>query len=322
MAVKMVFRRVLEPEYMQQIQKMGVKVVVAGSEEEALAAIGDADAYYGNMTPALLTGGKKLRWVQATSAGLDGFYFPELRNSDVVVTNIRGIYSDVIADHVFAMILSFARGLPHFVRAQAERKWQKGAPVIHLGGTTLGVVGLGGIGLAVAQRGPVFGMRVLGMDPAPKGKPDYIERIYGPDGLREMLGASDFVVICVPHTPETDRLFNADLLRAMKKTAILINIGRGKVVDLQALTDALQKGEIGGAGLDVFEVEPLPENHALWGMDNVIITPHTAGISPEIDARRKQLIVENVRRFCKGEPLLNVVDNKKGYVVDASSLWV
>ena len=322
MAVKMVFRRALEPEYMAQIRALGVEVVEAASEEEALAAIGDADAYYGNMTPALLTGGKKLRWVQATSAGLDGFYFPELRNSDVVVTNIRGIYSDVIADHVFAMILSFARGLHHFVRAQAERKWQKGAPVIHLGGTTLGVVGLGGIGLAVAQRGPVFGMRVLGMDPAPKGKPDYIERIYGPDGLREMLGASDFVVICVPHTPETDRLFNADLLRAMKKTAILINIGRGKVVDLQALTEALQKGEIGGAGLDVFEVEPLPEDHALWGMENVIITPHTAGISPEIDTRRKQLIVENVRLFCKGEPLLNVVDNKKGYVVDASSLWV
>jgi phosphoglycerate dehydrogenase-like enzyme len=321
MAVKMVLQRALEDEYMQQIHDLGVETIIAQSEADVLGVIGDADAYFGRMTPEILEAAKKLRWVQATSAGLDGYYFDELRESDLAVTNIRGIYSDVIADHVFSMVMAFARGLHYYVRNQSRGKWEKGAPVIHLAGTTLGVVGLGGIGLAVAERGPTFGMRVLGMDPAPKGKPDFIERIYSPDELSAIVGESDFVVICVPHTAETEGLFDADMFGAMKNTGILINIGRGKVVQLQALTEALQSGQIGGAGLDVYEEEPLSEGHALWAMENVILTPHVAGISPEIDKRRKALIVENVRRFCAGESLLNVVDNKKGYVVDATSIW-
>jgi phosphoglycerate dehydrogenase-like enzyme len=321
MAVKMVLQRALEDEYMQQIRDLGVETVVVKSEMEVLGVIGDADAYFGRMTPEILEAAKKLRWVQATSAGLDGYYFPELQESDLVVTNIRGIYSDVIADHVFSMVMAFERGLNYYVRNQSRGKWEKGAPIIHLGGTTLGVVGLGGIGLAVAERGPTFGMRVLGMDPAPKGKPDFIERVYSPDELPEMVGESDFVVICVPHTAETEGLFDADMFGTMKDTGILINIGRGKVVQLQALAEALQSGQIGGAGLDVYEEEPLSEGHALWEMENVILTPHVAGNSPEIDKRRKALIVENVRRFCAGESLLNVVDNKKGYVVDATSIW-
>lgn len=321
MAIKMVLQRALEDEYMQQIRDLGVETVVVKSEEDILSEIGDADAYFGGMSPHILKAAKKLRWVQATSAGLDGYYFPELRKSDLTVTNIRGIYSDVIADHVFSMVMAFARGLHHYIRNQSQSKWEKGAPVTHLAGTTLGVVGLGGIGLAVAERGPVFGMRVVGMDPAPKGKPDFIARIYSPDELSDMVGESDFVVICVPHTAQTEGLFDADMFRAMKNTGILINIGRGKVVQLHALTRALQSGQIGGAGLDVYEEEPLPQDHALWSLENVILTPHVAGISPEIDKRRKALIVENVRRFCAGEPLLNVVDNQKGYVVDATSIY-
>ena len=321
MAIKMVLQRRLEDEYMRQIRDLGVETVVATAEEDVPRVIGDADAYFGQMTPEILKAGKKLRWVQATSAGLDGYYFPELRESDLTVTNIRGIYSDVIADHVFSLVMAFARGLHHYIRRQSQGKWEKGVPVIHLAGTTLGVVGLGGIGLAVAERGPAFGMRVLGMDPAPKGKPDFIARIYSPDELADMVGVSDFVVICVPHTAETEGLFDADMFGTMKNAGILINIGRGKVVELQALTEALRSGQIGGAGLDVYEEEPLPEGHALWAMENAILTPHVAGISPEIDKRRKALIVENVRRFCAGEPLLNVVDNQKGYVVDAASIW-
>ncbi len=321
MAIKMVLQRRLEDEYMRQIHDLGVETVVVMSVADVPQVIGDADAYFGGMTPEILNAGKKLRWVQATSAGLDGYYFPELRESELTVTNIRGIYSDVIADHVFALVMAFARGLHHYIRRQSQGKWEKGAPVIHLAGTTLGVVGLGGIGLAVAERGPAVGMRVIGMDPAPKGKPDFIARIYSPDELAEMVAVSDFVVICVPHTAETEGLFDAAMFGAMKDTGILINIGRGKVVKLQALTEALQRGQIGGAGLDVYEEEPLPAGHALWSIENAILTPHVAGISPEIDKRRKALIVENVRRFCAGEPLLNVVDNQKGYVVDAASIW-
>ena len=196
---------------------------------------------------------------------------------------------------------------------------KKTVPVIHVAGTTLGVLGLGGIGLAVAERGHAFGMRVLALDPAPKGRPDYVERIYGVDEFHAMLGAVDFFVICVPHTGRTDRLIDAAALKAMKQSAIFINIGRGKVVDLAALTRALQQGELAGAGLDVFEEEPLAEGHPLWAMENVMITPHVGAESDRIEDRRIGLILENVRRFLDGAPLLNVVDNKEGYVVSLNA---
>ena len=316
MAVKMVFWPALSPDWMGRIRDIGVETHEAASEAAALDLIGDADAFYGRMTPALLAAGKNLRWVQATSAGLDGYYFPELRESAVTVTNLRGIYSDVLAEHVFAFLLSLARGIPVYFRRQLDGRWEKNAaPVIHVAGTTLGVLGLGGIGLEVARRGHAFGMRVLALDPAPKARPDHVERIYSMDELHEMLGELDFFVICAPHTGETDRMIDAAALKAMKSSAIFINIGRGKVVDLAALTRALKQGELAGAGLDVFEEEPLAEGHPLWAMENVMITPHVGAESDRIEDRRIELILDNMRRFRDGRPLLNVVDNKKGYVV-------
>jgi len=302
---------------MRKIQDLGVAVHEVRSEAEALERIVDADALYGRVTPALLKAAKKLRWVQSSSVGLDIFFFPELRASSITVTNVRGIFSDSIAEHVFAFILSFASGMHIYVRRQMEGRWSKAdVGVIDLEGTTLGIIGLGGIGLAVAERGRAFGMRIQGVDPAPKATPDYIEAIWGPERLHEMLREADFVAICVPHTPETRYMIDAAALRAMKRSAILINVGRGKVVHLAALTWALEAGEIGGAGLDVFEEEPLSEGHPLWKMEHVMITPHAAGGSPRIGERRCALVVENVRRFCNGERLLNVVDKQKGYVVE------
>ena len=320
MAIKMVLQQALEDEYMQQIRDLGVETVVVKSEEDILSAIDDADAYFGGMTAQILKAAKKLRWVQATSAGLDGYYFPELRKSDLTVTNIRGIYSDVIADHVFSMVMAFARGLHHYIRNQSQSKWKKAhqSSILrerHWAWSVWEAL----VGCCRAR--PDIWHAGVGNGSSTKGKPDFIARIYSPDELSDMVGESDFVVICVPHTAETEGLFDADMFRAMKNTGILINIGRGKVVQLHALAEALQSGQIGGAGLDVYEEEPLPQDHALWAMENVILTPHVAGISPEIDKRRKALIVENVRRFCAGEPLLNVVDNQKGYVVDATSIY-
>lgn len=316
MGVKMVFWPAFKPDWMTRVRELGVDAREADSEAAALDLIADADAYYGRMTPALLAAGKELRWVQATSAGLDGYYFPELRESNVMVTNLRGIYSDVLAEHVFAFLLSLARGIPVYFRRQLEGQWEKrAASVIHVAGTTLGVLGLGGIGLEVAKRGHAFGMRVLALDPAPKARPDCVDRIYGVDELHEMLAEVDFFVICAPHTGETDRMIDAAAFRAMKPSAIFINIGRGKVVDLAALTQALRNGELAGAGLDVFEEEPLQEGHPLWAMENVMITPHVGAESDRIEERRIGLILENIRRFRDGAPLLNVVDNRKGYVV-------
>jgi phosphoglycerate dehydrogenase-like enzyme len=305
----------LSDHVIERIRDLGVEVLATRSEEEAVEAIRDADCFYGRITPVILENAGMLRWIQATSAGLDNYFFPELRRSDVTLTNLRGIYSDVIADHVFAFVLMFARGMHIYHARKLDGVWQKGVDVIHLGGKTLGVIGLGGIGLEVCKRGHAFGMRVIGVDPAPKDRPEYVEAIYDPEDLRVMLGQSDFVVVCVPHTGETEYMLDDDGQRSMKPGSILVNIGRGKVVDLSALSRHIESGHIGGAALDVYEEEPLPGDHPLWKQKQVLLTPHVAGVSPEIQGRREDAIVENARRFSVGEPLLNVVDKEKGYVV-------
>ncbi len=306
----------LREKTVEQLRALSVEVRIAEDDDEVVAHIADADIYYSRIiSPQALAKAGKLKWFQSSVAGMDGFWFPELRQSSITITNGRGIYSDVISDHLFGFILCFARGLHLFAR---QRKWEKnGAPFIHLGGTTLGVVGLGGIGLAVAARGHTSDMRIVGLDPAPKGKPNYIEKIYPPEELHTMLAECDFVAMCVPHTSETEHLIDAAAFDAMKDTAIILNVGRGKVISLDALTAALEAGTLGGAGLDVFEQEPLPEDHPLWQMDNVILTPHVAGRSsyPYQEARRLELLVENTKRYLAGEDLANVVDKEKGYVV-------
>ncbi|MBT3602635.1 MAG: D-2-hydroxyacid dehydrogenase [Candidatus Latescibacteria bacterium] len=306
----------------QKIREMGLDVFETYEEDEARSQIADAEIFYGgSIDLETLQAAQSLKWMQCGRAGMDNFFYPELRESDFTLTNVRGIYSDVISDHVFSLVLSFARGTHIFARRQHEASWKKDdVPMIFLGNTTMGIVGLGGIGLAVAQRANTFGMRVLAVDPAPKGTPDYVEQIFAPENLHQMLAQSDFVAICVPHTDETAHMIGGAAIAAMKQDAILINIGRGKVVDLKALTVALENGKLSGAGLDVFEMEPLPEDHPLWRMENVIVTPHTAWRSSfhYMEERRVQILVENMTRYLNNKPLLNVVDKAKGYVVEAN----
>ena len=300
---------VIEEPWLSKLRSIeGIEVLVAADEIEAVERVREVEAMYGRLTPAMLAAAEKLQWVQATGIGLEGSMFPELIASGVVLTNMRGVYSDHIADHVFGYILTFARGLHVYLRQQLSHTWQPGVPIHYLPETTLGILGLGGIGAEVARRGRFFGMRVLAVDPFPKGDTSLAEQIWGLDGLSEMLGKADFVVSCAPHTPLTERLFGPAELRAMKSTAYLINIGRGIIVQLDALTEALQTGEIAGAALDVFEREPLPPDHPLWEMDNMIVTPHVADTGPYVPARRMELFLENVRRFVAGQPLLTVVD--------------
>jgi phosphoglycerate dehydrogenase-like enzyme len=305
-------------------------VVQAQDEKEAIREIADADALFGYITPAMLKAGKKLRWTQAPTASMEKYLFPELGTSPVLVSNMRGIFGDVIADHVFGFILCFAKNFHIYIRQQMRSYWHMlgrepnelpgyGGPgevhpsdcaAITLGDCTLGVVGLGGIGAEIARRGLAFGMRVLGVDPLASSVPEGVT-LFRPDKLTEVLGQSDFVVIAAPHTPETYKLFNRALIRQMKKTAYLINIGRGVIVDLADLTAALQAGEIAGAGLDVFEIEPLPADHPLWGMENVIITPHCAAASPRVPERHLETLLDNVHRFATGQPLRNIVDKAR-----------
>lgn len=305
-------------------------VVVAHDEEEATREIADADALFGYLTPSMLKAARQLHWAQAPTASMEKYLFPELVASPVVVTNMRGIFSDVIADHVFGFILCFAKNFHTYIRQQMQGIWHMlgretnelpgyGGPgevhpsdraAITLADCTLGVVGLGGIGGETARRGLAFGMRVIGVDPVAPSAPAGVT-LLRPDRLHEMLHESDFVVIAAPHTPETYKLMNRERVRQMKRTAYLINVGRGVIVDLADLTAALQAGEIAGAGLDVFEIEPLPAGHPLWKMPNVIITPHTAAASTRVAERHLETLLDNLRRFVAGQPLRNVVDKHK-----------
>lgn len=308
-------------------------VVNAASEGDAARAIVDADAFFGKLTEPLLAVARRLRWVQAPTVSLEHYVFPELVAHPCVLTNMRGLFSDVIADHVMGYVLCFARNLHRYIRQQAAGRW---APIggeaerstfaagpgtvsamdrahLHLADQTLGVVGLGEIGSEVARRARTFGMRVVAVDPVKPEAPAGVAALWRLDRLGDLLGASDFVVVAAPHTPETVKMFRRERFRQMKPTAYFINIGRGATVDLADLTAALQAGELAGAGLDVFEIEPLPADHPLWRMESVIITPHVAGASPRIAERHLGVLLENVRRFVAGEPLVNVADKARWF---------
>ncbi len=309
------------------------QVVNAAGETQACAAVTDADGFIGRLTPPILAASTKLRWVQSPTASLEHYVFPELIAHPCQLTNMRGLYSDVIADQVFGYIICFARNLHLYIRQQTRSHWEPyggeserpgffaGPGVssdidrahMHLADATLGVVGLGNIGSEIARRGLAFGMRVVAVDPLRTDAPDGVEKLWTPDRLTDLLSQSDFVVIAAPHTPETEKLFRREQIRKMKRSAFLINIGRGAIVDLADLTAALEAREIAGAGLDVFEVEPLPAGHPLWGMENVIITPHIAGYSPRISERHLEVLLDNVSRFVSGKELRNVVDKARWF---------
>ncbi len=303
-------------------------VVNATNVEQATAEIAAADAFFGKLTPSLLAAANKLRWVQSPTASLEHYVFPELIAHACTLSNMRGLFSDVIADHVFGYIICFARNFHIYVRQQQQACW---SPVggenersnfvsgpgtisgldrahLHLADCTLGIVGLGKIGEEIAQRGRAFGMRVVAVDAVRQDAPSGVEWLGPPQKLPQLLAESDFVVIAAPHTPQTERLFGQLQFQQMKQTAYLINIGRGAIVDLTSLCSALDQGGIAGAGLDVFEIEPLPREHPLWRMENVILTPHVAGCSPRIAERHLEVLLDNIGRFRRGEPLQNVVD--------------
>ncbi len=290
--------------------------VITSDYEDTLREIEDADALWGHgITPELVRQASQLRWIQVNHVGIESLMFLELVNSDIVLTNARGTTGINIAEHVMALVLAFTRTLHITIKRQMEKVWEirPNLPVMEIAGETIGILGLGGIGLQVAKRAKAFDMRVLAVDPVLTEKPDYVESLWVPDQLHQMLQQSDFVVICCPLTPQTKGIISTAGFGMMKETAFLINIARGRIVDQPALIIALQTKEIAGAGLDVTEPEPLPEDNPHWEMENVIIAPHHAGQSPKSAPRVFHVLCENLKRFTTNQPLISVVDKTQWF---------
>jgi phosphoglycerate dehydrogenase-like enzyme len=294
----------------------GLRVLRPEAPDEVAEALREADAAYGALPEELLVHAEKLQWLQAPQAGPPpGFYHPKLIQHPVQVTNMRDTYTDHVATHTLALVLALARGIPGYVRAQERSQW---APdwnpesVLSLAETTALIVGVGAIGAEVGRMLSAFRTRVVGIDARPAASDGFAE-VLPVEELDDQLGRADLVIITVPHTPETEGMFNAERLSKLDSNAYLINIGRGPTLQLDALNDALEAGQLRGAALDVFETEPLPETHPLWQRPDVLITPHVAGAGPHSEERRFAVIAENAKRFASGQPLINVVDKQNWY---------
>jgi phosphoglycerate dehydrogenase-like enzyme len=256
-----------------------------------------------------------VQWVHTRSAGLDNILFPELVESAVPLTNGTGVFSPSLGEFALAAILFFAKDLRRMVRNQEAGRWEQ-FDIVEITGQTVGIVGYGDIGRAVATRVKAMGMRVLAVKrsgPLLYNVDPLVSRIYKPDALKEMLALCDYVVVAAPLTPETRGMIGDAAFNAMKPEAVVINIGRGPVIDEAAMVRALANGRIKGAALDVFDNEPLPEGHPFYSLPNVLLSPHCADHTPDWMDRAMQFFIDQFERFRKGEPLMNVVDKARGY---------
>jgi len=295
-----------------------LEVIVPETREGAEQAIALAEGAFGTIPAALLPRAGHLRWLQAPQAAPPaGYYYPELIAHPVQITNFREIYNDHIAAHIMAFVLAFARGLQVYFPQQLRREW-KPAPrdddtIVHLPEATALIVGVGGIGAEAARLAAAFGIKVIGIDERRTDKPEGVAEMHRAAALDSLLPRADFVILTVPHTPETEGFFNRARFQRMKKSAFFINIGRGKTTRLDDLVAALEAKEIAGAALDVYEIEPLPASHPLWTTPNVLLTPHTAGHGPYLDDRRLDVLIDNAKRFVAGAPLRNLVDKARWF---------
>ncbi len=284
------------------------------------SAVGEAEVVYAGFTAApllreLWPRAAKLRWVHSQSAGVEGLLFPELIETPVVLTNARGVFRHSLAEFVLAVALHFAKDLRRMVRNQQAGVWESLETVEELRGKTMGIVGYGEIGRAVAELAHPFGMKILALRSRPElcASDPLVSAAFPPEGRKEMIPCCDYLVVASPLTPETRGLIGVAEIAAMKPGAVLINVGRGPVVDEAALIAALSERRIRGAALDVFDVEPLPAGHPFYTLDNVLLSPHCADHTSGWLDLTMRMFLTNFGRYVAGEPLLNVVDKRKGY---------
>jgi phosphoglycerate dehydrogenase-like enzyme len=302
--------------YKQQILQIapGAKLMIAEAKETTKELIRQADIIYGWPEVQYLKEAENLKWLHMPSAGVEGYtskagYY----NKDIILTNSSGVFGLPIAEHVFAMILSYNRNLQEYSYNKAEKKWKDISKTRDFYGSTIGIIGLGDIGTEVAKRAKAWGANVLAVKRTVTEVPEYIDKFYSLEDIDEVLVQSDYVLLALPITQKTQGIMNEERLKIMKPHAFLVNIGRGALIDQEALIKALQENWIGGAGLDVTTPEPLPQDSPLWDLPNVILTPHISGSSPTNLARRFDMFNRNLKLFLENKPLENLVDFTEGY---------
>jgi phosphoglycerate dehydrogenase-like enzyme len=298
-----------------------LEVVRLSTYDRAEEEIRDAEVVITwSLRPEQAKAAQKLRWLHSPSAAVHQLLFPELANRDIIITNGSEVHGPVVGETIVAMILALAKKFHQAARFQQkhqwgqEEMWYSQPHPREVEGATLGLLGLGSIGRTAARLAAGLGMRVIAVRANPeKGKPEGVAEVFPPAQLDTLLAQSDYVALAVPVTSVTNALINATRLAKMKPDACLINVGRGQSIDEAALVEALRTKKIGGAALDVFIEEPLPPDSPLWDLENVLITPHTSGLTEKQWERQYTLVAENMRRYLNHEPLLAVVDKQKGY---------
>ena len=298
-----------------------LQVVQRNSYQSVEDHLRDAEVIFTiSLRPEQFALAHNLRWIHAPTAAVHQLLFADLTASDVVLTNSREVHGPVVAEHVLALIFALAKKIPQAALFQQKHEWgqeaiwKDGQHPREIAGATLGLIGVGSIGTRVAKMASALGMRVIAVrEHAEKGRPEGVEAVYSPSALNDLLSQSDFVVLAAPLIAATQGLINAARLSVMKPSAYLINVGRGPQVDEAALVEALRNRQIAGAALDVFEREPLPADSPLWGAENLLITPHTAGLTEKLWNRHYEVFSDNLRRYLAGQPLRYVVDKQKGY---------
>ncbi|MFW6409479.1 MAG: D-2-hydroxyacid dehydrogenase [Halanaerobiales bacterium] len=320
--MKLVINFDIKDKYIEKMKKtvQPLEVVRSVDSDSLKREIVDTDILVSFGAPDLeiMDRAENLKWIQSWTAGVDVFTGPDylqfLIENEIILTSMSGVHSNIIAEHTMGFLINFSRRFCDFHQQQQNQVWQQ-LKVDQLEGRTLGVVGLGSIGREIAARGKAFKMTVIGSKRNVEKKVKAVDELYSPDELSELLRKSDYVVCIVPLTDETAGMFGKEEFKAMKDSAYFINVGRGEVVDQDALIEALKQGRIAGAGLDVFDKEPLPEDSPLYRLKNVIITPHVAGVFPDYNQKAIKILNENLKKFYAGDfgQMVNMVDYNRGY---------
>lgn len=287
---------------------------VLDSNMDYSQALKNSEIVFGWPKTELIKKAENLKWLHLPSAGVDRYANKEIyQNQDIILTNSSGVYGKPIAEHVFAMIMAHNRNLIDYAYDKKEKKWQRQNKIKDFFNSTVGILGLGDIGSAIAKRAKAWGAEVLALKRTMTDLPNYVDQIYLNQDLDKLLKRSDYVILTLPGTPATEEIIGRKELKMMKNSAFIVNIGRGSLINQEALIEALKKEWIAGAGLDVTEPEPLTENSELWEMENVILTPHTSGFSPTNDQRRFEIFKDNLKHYLNNESLVNRVNFKLKY---------